>query len=317
MENGMEKIAVIGAGMVGRAWAIVFARAGRSVALYDNDPRALEDALMKIALAAQDLNAEGLIDESAMAVVGRVEATTSLKSVLDGAFYVQENAPENLDIKRTLFAELDRLAPPATPIASSTSGIRASQFSESLPGRHRCLVAHPVNPPSVVPLVELAPAPWTAPEVVTKTRALMTAVGQEPITVLKEIDGFILNRLQGVFLNEALRLIADGYVTTEDLDRTVKHGLGLRWSFMGPMETIDLNAPGGVPDYSGRYGPIYYQVGREAMPRPWDERLYGRAALDRRAVLPMTDHAARQAWRDRRLMALARHKKEMDKKVGK
>lgn len=313
----MEKIAVVGAGMVGRAWAIVFARAGRSVSLYDNNPRALEDALMKIALGVQDLKAEGLIAEEPMAVIDRVEASTSLKGVLADAAYVQENTPENLETKRAVFAELDRLTPSEAPIGSSTSGIRASQFSDGLPGRHRCLVAHPVNPPSVVPLVELAPAPWTATAVVERTRALMVAVGQEPITVRKEIDGFILNWLQGALLNEALRLVADGYVSTEDLDKTVKHGLGLRWSFMGPMETIDLNAPGGVPDYSGRYGPIYYQVGRDFVPRPWNETLFGQAARDRRATLPMEQHAARQAWRDRRLMALARHKKEMDEKVGK
>ena len=161
-----------------------------------------------------------------------------------------------------------------------------------------------------MPLVELVPAPWTDADVVTRARDLMIAIGQEPIVVRKEIGGFILNRLQGALLNEAMRLIADGYVSTEDLDRTVKHGLGLRWSFMGPMETIDLNAPAGVPDYAARYGPIYTQVAREAEPRKWDEALYGQAATDRRAALAMEDHAERQAWRDRRLMALAAHKRK-------
>lgn len=312
----MEKVAVIGAGMVGRAWAIVFARAGREVALYDTDAGALENALVLIAGAATDLHREGLVDEDAQTILGRITATTDLAAALKDAVYAQENAPENLDLKRDLYEKMDAVAPPETVIGSSTSGIRASDFSEHLKGRHRVLVAHPVNPPSVVPLVELAPAPWTDQACVDKVRTLMEAVGQQPITVLKEIDGFILNRLQGALLNEALCLVADGYVSTQDLDKTVKHGLGLRWSFMGPMETIDLNAPEGVPDYCGRYGPIYRQVATENDARPWDEKLFGQATKDRRELLPMDKHVERQQWRDRRLMALARHKKEAAERLG-
>jgi L-gulonate 3-dehydrogenase len=312
----MEKIAVIGAGMVGRAWAIVFARAGRAVSLYDTDAGALENALVLIAGAANDLNREGLVEEDAQAILGRITATTDLTAALKYAVYAQENAPEDLELKCDLYAQMDTVAPADTIMGSSTSGIRASEFSEHLKGRHRVLVAHPVNPPSVVPLVELAPAPWTDQACVAKVRALMVAVGQQPITVLKEIDGFILNRLQGALLNEAMRLVADGFVSTEDLDKTVKHGLGLRWSFMGPMETIDLNAPAGVPDYCGRYGPIYHQVAKENDARPWDEKLFGQVTKDRRALLSLDKHVERQHWRDRRLMALARHKKEAAERLG-
>ncbi len=312
----MEKIAVVGAGLVGRAWAIVFARAGRDVALYDSDAGAATRAHSLIARGAADLARAGLLDEAPEAVAMRVQPVETLAAALDGAAYAQENAPESLEVKREVFSAMDAAADPGAVLASSTSGIRASLFSEHLTGRHRCLVAHPVNPPSVVPIVELAPAPWTDAEAVATARALMTSVGQEPVTVLREIDGFILNRLQGALLNEAMRLVADGYVTTEDLDKTVCHGLGLRWSFMGPMETIDLNAPGGLPDYCERYGPIYYKVGQEAEPRPYDENLYGQAAKDRRAVLPMRRHAERQAWRDRRLMALAAHKRKAAKDLG-
>lgn len=312
----MEKIAVIGAGLVGRAWAIVFARAGREVALYDADPGAVERAQPVILEGARDLADAGLIDEAPETVAGRVRLAATIAAALDGAVYAQENTPEDVAVKCEVFTAMDEAAPPDAVLASSTSGLRASLFSEHLKGRHRCLVAHPVNPPSVVPLVELAPAPWTDAQAVAKTRALMMDVGQEPITVLREIDGFILNRLQGALLNEAMRLIADGYVTTEDLDKTVRHGLGLRWSFMGPMETIDLNAPAGVPDYASRYGPIYYGVAQDAKPRPWDEVLFGQAAKDRRDILPLEKLAERQAWRDRRLMALAVHKRKAAKEIG-
>lgn len=312
----MEKIAIIGAGMIGRAWAVVFARAGRTVALYDTDPGIVEAARSAIAAAARDLADFGLIGEAPETVAARVKPAATIAAALDGAGYAQENAPEDVTVKRALYSELDAAAAPDAMIGSSTSGIPTSAYAAHLAGRDRCLVAHPVNPPSVVPLVELAPAPWTDPDVVTRTRDLMVAVGQEPIVVRKEIRGFILNRLQGALLNEAMRLVADGYVSTEDLDKTVKHGLGLRWSFMGPMETIDLNAPGGVPDYASRYGPIYWEVARETDPRKWDEALYGQAAADRRAALPIEAHVERQAWRDRRLMALAAHKRDAAQRIG-
>src|SRR5690606_10729784 len=135
------------------------------------------------------------------------------------------------------------LSDPATVLASSTSSIPASAFTEDLPGRHRCLVAHPVNPPYLIPVVELCGAPSTDAKVVEQARALMDEVKQKPVTVHKELEGFVLNRLQGALLREAFRLVQSGCVSVEDLDATVKDGLGLRWSFMGPFETIDLNAP--------------------------------------------------------------------------
>ena len=167
---------------------------------------------------------------------------------------MQENLPETLDVKREAFALLDRHAPREAVLASSTSAIPASQFTEPLAGRARCLVAHPVNPPHLVPVVELCGAPWTAPEVIDRAMRVYADVGQVPVIVRREIDGFILNRLQGALLSEAMRLVGEGYVSPEDLDKTVRDGLGLRWSFMGPLATIELNAPGGVADYCARYG---------------------------------------------------------------
>jgi 3-hydroxyacyl-CoA dehydrogenase len=226
------------------------------------------------------------------------------------AVYVQENIAEQLAAKQTLFSELDRLAPADVILASSTSTIPASQWSAGLVGRARCLVAHPVNPPHLVPLVELSPAPWTSPDVVTRTRTLHESVGQVPIVVEREIQGFILNRLQGALLAEAFRLYADGYASTDDIDKTVRDGLGLRWSFMGPFETIDLNAPGGVAVYCERYGDLYYEMAKSQTPRPWDERLVRAIEQQRRALLEAGELEARAAWRDRRLMQLIAHKRK-------
>ena len=225
-----------------------------------------------------------------------------------GVVHVQENGPERVPEKTALFAEMDRLAAPDVVLASSTSGIPARAFTEALAGRGRTLVAHPVNPPYLIPVVELCPAPWTDPAIVTRTRGLMERAGQVPATVNREVAGFVLNRLQIALVSEAMRLVADGVISAEDVDATVKHGLGLRWSFMGPLETIDLNAPGGLADYLGRYGGLYTEVQEETRPLALTAELIAGLHGARRAVLPMEAQAARQEWRDRRLMGLLAHK---------
>jgi 3-hydroxyacyl-CoA dehydrogenase len=313
MDSNKIKIAVVGAGLIGRAWSIVFARAGHAVALYDADADALRKSLALLDRALADLKAAGLLDEDPATVRVRIAPAATLAEAVSGAAYVQENIAEKLSLKQALFAELDRLAAPEAILASSTSTIPASQWSEKLAGRARCLVAHPINPPHLVPLVELSPAAWTTPEVVERARALHEAAGQVPIVVNKEVQGFILNRLQGALLAEAFRLYADGYASTEDIDKTVRHGLGLRWSFMGPFETIDLNAPGGVVDYCERYGELYYEMAQTQLPRRWDEALVRRIERDLRQRLPASELDARSAWRDRRLIALIAHKRRAAK----
>jgi L-gulonate 3-dehydrogenase len=311
-----DKIAVVGAGLIGRAWAIVFARAGCQVALYDPDPLVLPVALETIGDNLADLAANGLIADPA-AAIQRIELVKTLPAAVHGAAHVQENGPENLAIKRDLFRELDRLAAPGAVLASSSSALRASLFTEELAGRARCLVAHPVNPPYLVPLVELSPAPWTSRETVTRTRALMAAVGQVPVELKKEIPGFLLNRLQGALLGEAFRLVEQGYCAMEDIDKTVKDGLGLRWSFMGPFETIDLNAPAGIADYIARYGAAYHDMAQSVgAPQPWSAALTARLEDERRRTLARDKLAERAAWRDRRLMALLVHKKQARDKMG-
>ncbi len=306
---GKTRVGIIGAGLIGRGWAIVFARAGHPVALYDADAAALWASLGALDAALGDLHAAGLLDEDPAAIRARIEPVGSLAASVSGAGYIQENIGEDLALKKALFAELDRLAAPDAILASSTSTIPASQWSEGLAGGARCIVAHPVNPPHLVPLVELSPAPWTSPETLARTKALQEASGQVPIVVRAEIQGFIMNRLQGALLAEAFRLYADGYASIEDIDKSVRDGLGFRWSFMGPFETIDLNAPGGIADYCARYGDAYYEMVQAQQPRGWDEALVRRVEQERREHLAASDLAARAAWRDRRLMQLIAHKR--------
>lgn len=315
----MASIALVGTGLVGRAWAISFARAGHDVRLFDEARALAEKAVAFAAEMLPMLAAEDLLEgQSPDAVKARLRIVGSLEEALDGAVHVQESTPENLDIKKQVFARLDRLAPAETVLASSTSAILPSFFTETLPGRRRCLVVHPINPPYLIPAVEVVPAPWTDPAIVERTRALMTAAGQAPIVMKRELDGFVMNRMQGALLEEAFRLVADGYASVEDVDVGIRAGLALRWSFMGPFETIDLNAPGGIRDYILRYQQIYSRLFAAMQRRvDWAGDVLATAEGERRERLPATQLQQRQVWRDRRLMALAAHKRRADRDIGK
>lgn len=304
----MERIAVVGAGLIGGAWAIVFARAGHAVRVWDPVTGAAERTMAVVRDRLADLAASGLIAEASEAVAARIAVAATLEECVQGAQHVQENGPERVEVKREIFARLDALCGPEVVLASSTSGIPASAFTEGLAGRARCLVAHPVNPPYLVPLVELVGAPWTDAAVVARTRDLMERVGQVPATALKETRGFVLNRLQAALVAEAFRLVRDGVMSVEDVDACVKDGLGLRWSFMGPFETIDMNAPGGVADYAARFGALMGGITEEQTPFRYDAETVARVDAARRAVLAREAIGERSGWRDRRLMALIAHK---------
>lgn len=312
----MDKIALIGAGLIGRSWAMTFARAGAPVALWDPVEGVAEGALSACGSGLRALAEHGLCEDPD-ASHARIEVAPSLEAAVDGASHVQENGPETLETKVETFAALDRAAPREAVLASSTSANQCSLFSERLSGRHRVLVAHPVNPPHLVPVVELSGAPWTSPETVEAARETFLAIGQAPITVLKEVDGFILNRLQAALLTEAFRLVAEGYVSPQDLDTTVSDGLGLRWSFMGPFQTIELNAPGGVEDYCARYAPFFRRLAAEAGgPEVWADERIAQVASEWGTPPDPDVHEQKSAWRNRRLAALAAHKASEPKPKG-
>jgi L-gulonate 3-dehydrogenase len=305
----MPHIAIVGSGLIGRAWAMVFARAGWEAAMYDAVDGAADKALALVTEGLDELAKHGLVTDP-KGSAARVRAAKSVADALDGASFVQENVPETVDAKRAIFAELDALAVPDAILASSTSAIVASLFTENLKGRARCLVAHPVNPPHLVPIVELVGAPWTAPETIARAKQVYESVNQVPIVVRQEIEGFILNRLQGALLAEAFRLVGEGYVSPQDLDKTIKDGLGLRWSFMGPFATIELNAPGGIADYCARYTGFYKRL----QSKPADTGVYEDSNIANilkewgKQATP-DELAELTKWRDQRLAALAAHKK--------
>ena len=312
------KTAIIGTGFVGRAWAISFARAGAEVRLWDHVDDAANKAISYISGVLKDLAQNDLLDgQEPATVLARISAAPTLNEAVAEAIYIQENTPEILDVKINVFKLLDDAARPDAVLASSTSALLPSCFTEGLKGRGRCIVAHPINPPYLIPAVEIVPAPWTTPETIELTRNFLVSAGHAPIVMKKELDGFIMNRLQGALLEEAFRLVADGYASIEDIDIGLRDGLALRWSFMGPFETIDLNAPGGIRDYCERYQAIYSNIFPQMQRRvDWAGAVMDKIEPERRKKLPASELQQRQVWRDKRLMALAAHKRRVDKNIG-
>ena len=310
--------AIIGSGFIGRAWAISFARAGAKVRLWDHADGAAAKAIDYIKEVLDELTQNDLLNGQTSAVVlARISAADKLEDALAEATHIQENTPEVLETKIKVFELLDAVARHDAVIASSTSALLPSHFTEGIKGRGRCLVVHPINPPYLIPAVEVVPAPWTTPEVIERTRKFMIAAGHAPLVMRKELDGFIMNRMQGALLEEAFRLVADGYASVEDVDIGIRDGLALRWSFMGPFETIDLNAPGGIRDYAERYQGIYSNIFPQMLRRvDWTGEVMTTVEDDRRKLLPANQLQERQIWRDKRLMALSAHKRRAAKEIG-
>jgi L-gulonate 3-dehydrogenase len=301
-------VAIVGAGLVGSGWMIVFARAGYSVRAFDPSTQVRENILTWAAQSLDELASAGLVD-APETILSRISVHDTLAEALDGAFYIQESVFETVPAKTDVSLAIDAVMEDDAIVGSSSSGIPASKFTEQCKHRARFLVAHPVNPPHLVPVVELVPAPWTAPEAVILVSDLMREVEQVPVRLSREIDGFVLNRLQGVLLNEAWALYEEGIASLADIDATIAHGLGLRWSFMGPFETIDLNAPGGIDDYAARLRGLYAGMVRLPPPGPWADAVIEKAAAERRAALPAGGLAGRRAWRDAILGRLVAFKK--------
>lgn len=310
-----RKIAIIGSGLIGRSWAMLFAGAGYHVNLFDVTQELVENAIKDIEQQLHALAASGLLrgNLSAAEQLTLITGTKTLKECVEGALYVQECVPENLELKKKVYAELDELADDNTIIASSTSCILPSLFSENLKHRSNVLVAHPVNPPFYVPLVELVPAPWTAPEVVVKARKIMEELGQKPVSLSREIPGFALNRIQYAILNECWYLAQEGILDVADIDAVMSHGLGPRYAFMGPLETAHLNAEG-MENYCERYGETIYNVSQTLGPVNRFEgdnlQKVNQQLLDQ---VPLEKLQEKRAWRNNCLASLAKLKQNIDK----
>jgi 3-hydroxyacyl-CoA dehydrogenase len=240
-----------------------------------------------------------------------VTAVDTLEDAVAGAGWVQESGPEHLEVKHAMYAELDRLAASDTILGSSTSAIDMTDIARGLPGARRAIVAHPVNPPHVVPAVEVLGGAETAPEVVEATMAFLRSVGQSPVLMKRYAPGFILNRMQAALIREAVDLVRTGVADVEAVDTTIRDGLGLRWAFMGPFAVANTNADGGVAEYFTRYRGAYHEMWDQldTSTRFTDDLV---AELHRQTTRMLgSDRGAQRAWRDRTIAAIRAAKAEV------
>jgi len=253
-----QLVALVGAGVIGRGWIRVFAGAGVPVRLYDQDPNQAPQTLRWL---EQDLaldEDDGLLARGeGRAIFSRVSAVGELAAALDGVDYVQESAPERIEVKQAVFAALDRLAAPATILASSTSALDIGEIAKGLAGQRRCVMAHPFNPPHVLPAVEMLGAPGTDPAVLEQACRWLAACGQVPVRMHRYIKGFLGNRIQSALIREAMLLVEEGVAEPEAVDAVIRDGLALRWATIGNFGANHSNADQGIEQYFGRYGDAY------------------------------------------------------------
>lgn len=313
----MARVACIGTGTVGSGWAVVFARAGHEVALFDANPDSVSGfALPRIRLGLEQLQEAMPVEETVEVILTRIRSCETLEAAVADADYVQESAREDAAVKRALFGEISRLAPADCLFLSSTSALPGSKFLSDIANPERALVGHPVNPPSHIPLVELCGTGLTSQLNIDKAREFYRDAGMEPITINREIDGFILNRLQYTLVAEAMHLVGEGYCSAEDIDKAITSGLALRWASIGPFMTAHLNARDGFAGFVDQLGPMMKKMGKDARTDyDWDSDAVEAIDTGLAEMQPVDTIPEAQAWRDRRILA-TRRMQAQDRRPG-
>jgi 3-hydroxyacyl-CoA dehydrogenase len=310
---GKKNIACLGAGPIGSSWAIVFARAGHKVMLYDIDEGAIHEAFDDIESSLADLCTEGLLLDK-KEILSRIQTTAKLDEMISTADMVIESVTENVELKRKLLSQLAKIVPPDAIIASSTSAIPGSKFMDHPQLRERCLVTHPTNPPHLIPVVEFCATPWTKQWAYDACWELMKQAGMQPIKIAREIPAFVVNRLQGALIGEAIHLVDKGIVSIEDLDIALKHGFGRRLAFSGPFESLHLNSPLSFKANMDKHqGLLRRMIDETNAKHEWSEGLLDKISRERDRILPPEKIALRKAWRDRMLIKISKLWEEAEK----
>lgn len=237
-----KKVAVIGCGFIGYSWGVVFARNGLETYMYNRKSPTLDNVKDRMRQALEFLAKEGMIETSEIdASMARVHITDSLEEAVSSADYIQECMWEDLPLKQDIFVKLTELAPADVAIGSSCSGLKISDISANVKSHpERCIVAHPTNPPHLIPFMEIS-GDKASQEIKDQVFDFMESIGQKPIQC-KEVYGYVLNRLQLSLVQEALFLVKEGICNVEAVDRALTDGLGLRWAFTGPYGVEELNS---------------------------------------------------------------------------
>ena len=255
----VRRVAVIGTGVIGGGWAAHYLRMGLDVTAHDPAPGAEARLRELVAGVWPTMERLGLAPGASL---DRLAYAPDLTSAVAEADFVQENAPEVLEVKIKVLAEIDAAAPPQAVIGSSTSGFAMTDLQRDCHHAERTVVAHPFNPPYLIPLVEIVGGARTDPAVVDWAVAFYKAMGKEPLKMSRELPGFVGNRLQEAMWREALHMVAEGMATVEEIDAAITYGPGLRWAIMGPILTFHLaGGPAGMAHMLDHFGP--------ALREPW------------------------------------------------
>jgi len=237
----IKQVTIIGAGIMGHGFAQVFAQKGYPVFLYDVDEKILERALKQVAANLDTFIENGLIrKKEKVPIQNRITILTDLEAAVRNADFVLEAVPELMDLKKEIFKKLDQFAPPHAILASNTSGLSITEMGSVTLRPDKTIIVHGINPPHIIPVVEIVRGEKTSDETAELSYRLLLKVGKKPIRLLKEVPGFLFNRLQCALYREAVHCLETGVATAEDIDMVVKAGYGFRLANLGPLETSDF-----------------------------------------------------------------------------
>ena len=306
----IKKVGVVGTGTIGCGWATFFAMKGLETRLYDQYAASLEKAQEKVKSNLQTLVGLGEItQEQAEAAMGNIYIGKSMEDALEGVSFVQESIYEDYDAKKALFKELDALLPEEVIIATSSSGLLMTEIQtvvERFPGR--CIIGHPINPVFLVPLVEIVPGKQSDPKALIDARAFYESIGKVPVTLKKEVPGYLENRLTAALYREAIDLAINDVASVEDIDKTIWAGPGLRYALMGPLTIYHLGGgEGGTKYFIDHLGTALTQWWEDM--NTWTKIPEGAAdILEKGVVEAMKDKSISDmcAWRDKKLVELIR-----------
>ena len=305
-DQNFQTIAVFGCGTIGASWAGLFAARGLNVRLYDVSAEALASGQRKAFTALDGLLAAEEDAERLQDARGRIRVAKSAQELLDGADFVQESVLERYGIKREAHEVIERHAAPEAVIASSSSGLLAHRMQEGLAHPERFVVAHPFNPPHLIPLVELVPGPRTSEDVLMAAHGFYASLKKVPVIVRKEVPGHLANRLAAAVWREAIDLVANGVASLEDVDKALYAGPGLRWAFMGQHLIYHLNGgQGGYEQFFEHFGPQLESYMKDMA--SWTEvpeSARREVLAQMRASVAGRDMAELEKWRDERLAKL-------------
>jgi 3-hydroxyacyl-CoA dehydrogenase len=301
------RVATVGLGAIGVSWTVLFAAHGCRIRAYDVERAVRAGARDAAGRGLQQLEAVGEIASMSEAL-DRIEVVESLHEAVASAGWVQESIAEDLTAKAALFRKIAPAAPIDAILASSASEIRGGEFLSEIVGPGRAMVVHPMNPPHLIPLVEIAPTPLTSDSSLERAAGFMEQLGRAPVVLRRELSGYLVNRLQMALVGEAMRLVRDGYCSAADADTVVREGLGPRWALMGPFEAAHLNAAGGVRDYFEKFRLAIRNLMAAARPDvDYDASLLEQIHREIEVEARGRTVAELQARRDHRLLALRRH----------